>query len=241
MEIREYSSRIFQKLLDPPYRWHQIIQQFYFFANQSLGIVLLCVTFAAVVTIMESSYHMRIVIQNDSMVPGFAAMLILRELGAIVMALLVTSRVGAGLAAEIATMKITEQIDALKMLNIDPIDYLVVPRLIAAILGGIVLSVLANLVCLYFAMVVSLSELNFTAGMFLAALKRFVGFQDLVFAAIKGAFFGAVIPLVSCFQGFRSKPGAEGVGFATTQSVVIGSVTIIIVDFILSYVFSFFY
>ena len=84
-------------------------------------IVIFCVSFAAMVTILESSFHMKIVIQNDSMVPGFAAMLILRELGAVVTALLVTSRVGAGIAAEIGSMKVTEQIDALKMLNIDPI------------------------------------------------------------------------------------------------------------------------
>ena len=108
-------------IFSKPFRLKEIIRQLDFVISGSLVIVIFCVSFAAMVTILESSFHMKIVIQNDSMVPGFAAMLILRELGAVVTALLVASRVGAGIAAEIGSMKVTEQIDALKMLNIDPI------------------------------------------------------------------------------------------------------------------------
>ncbi|MCM2282789.1 MAG: ABC transporter permease, partial [Bdellovibrionaceae bacterium] len=89
--------------LTPPYRIRDIVRQFYFVANQSALIIVFCVSSAAMVTIVEASFHMKLVIQNDSMVPGFAALLILRELGAVVMALLVTSRVGAGLAAEVGS------------------------------------------------------------------------------------------------------------------------------------------
>ena len=185
------------------------VQQIYFVANGSLSIIVFCVCFAAVVTILESSFHMKLVIQNDSMVPGFAAMLILRELGPVVTALLLTSRVGAGISAEVGSMQITEQIDALKMLGINPIHYLVVPRLIACILGTTLLTIIANMVCLYCAMLVSQIYLGFTQGLFLTAMQRFVGFQDLIFAAIKGASFGAVIPLVSCFCGFKCQAGAE--------------------------------
>jgi phospholipid/cholesterol/gamma-HCH transport system permease protein len=191
------------------------------------------------VTILESSFHMKMVIQNDSMVPGFAAMLILKELGAVVTALLLTSRVGAGMTAEIGTMQITEQIDALKMLGINPIQFLVVPRWLACIFGGIVLTILANLTCIYCAMVVSKIYLGFTEGLFVSAMGRFVQFRDLINACIKGACFGAVIPMVSCFYGFRCIAGAEGVGTATTNSVVTSSIAIIIIDFVLSYVFSY--
>ena len=222
-------------------RMQDTMKQFYFVANGSLFIVVFCVCFAAMVTILESSYHMKLVIQNDSMVPGFASMLILRELGAIVVALLLTSRVGAGIAAEVGTMKITEQIDALKMLGIEPIKYLLIPRLIACILGAVVLTIVANMFCLYSSMLVSELYLGFSPGMFLTAMTRFVDFRDLMFAAIKGACFGAIIPLVACHFGFRCQAGAEGVGKATTNSVVVASICIIVIDFVLSYTFTYFY
>lgn len=225
----------------PPYRIKDFFKQFHFVANQSLWIIVLSVSFAAVVTILEASFHMKLVIKNDSMVPGFAALLILRELGAVVSALLLTSRVGAGYAAEIGSMKITEQIDALKLLGIHPVRFLVVPRFLACLLGGLVLSLLANIVCIYCAMLVTQAKLGYGSGVFLMAMSRFVGFQDLIFAGIKGATFGAIIPLVSCFCGFRCEAGAEGVGRATTNSVVASSILIIFADFILSYIFSFFY
>jgi phospholipid/cholesterol/gamma-HCH transport system permease protein len=184
---------------------------------------------------------MKLVIQNDALVPGFAALLILRELGAVVTALLVTSRVGAGLAAEVGTMKITEQIDALKMLGINPIRFLVVPRFVACVVSGVVLTIIANCVCLYVAMLVSQVKLGYTSGSFLVGLRTFVDFQDLIFATIKGAAFGAVIPIFSCYFGFRCRAGAEGVGLATTNSVVATSVAIIVIDFALSWIFTYLY
>lgn len=223
------------------FRWKEIIEQFYFIANGSLIIIVFCVAFAAMVTIMESSFHMKLVIQSDAMVPGFAAMLILRELGVVVTALLLTSRVGAGIAAEVGTMKVTEQIDALKMLGIKPLNYLVLPRFFACVLGSVVLTIVANMACLFSAIAVSQISLGFTPVQFLGAMKRFVHFQDFTFALIKAATFGAVIPLISCYFGFRCKAGAEGVGRATTNSVVVGSIAIIGLDFVLSYVFSYFY
>lgn len=228
-------------VITPPFRVSDTIRQFYFVANQSVVIVCFCVSFAAMVTIIEASFHMKIVIQNDSLVPGFAAVLILRELGSVIMALLITSRVGAGLAAEVGSMQITEQVDALRMLGINPIRFIVVPRFVACLFAGLVLAVVANLVCLYGAMLVSTWKLGYTMGGFITAMRTFAHFQDLVFAAIKGAAFGAVIPLFSCFFGFRAKAGAEGVGLATTNSVVATSIAVIVIDFTLTYVFSHFY
>lgn len=227
--------------LTPPYRWKDILTQLEFVSWQSLPVILFCLCFAAIVTIMESSFHMKLVVQNDALVPGFAALLILRELGAVVSALLLTSRVGAGLAAEVGSMKITEQVDALRMLGIDPVRFLVVPRLLACIAGGFVISIIANLACLYAAMVVSEVTLGYSPGAFITGMRAFVDFQDLVFASIKGATFGAVIPLISCYFGFRCQSGAEGVGLATTNSVVASSVSIIVLDFVLTYIFSHFY
>lgn len=236
-----YLVEVARELLAPPYRFRELSNQVYFVANQSLLIVLICVSFAAMVTILESSFHMKLVIQNDSLVPGFASMLILRELGAVVTALLLTSRVGAGITAEVGTMKITEQIDALRMIGIRPVHFLVVPRLLACIFGAVMLTIFANGACLFMAMVVSEAFLGFTPATFLLAMVRFVQMQDFYFALIKAAVFGATIPLVSCYVGFQTEAGAEGVGSATTRSVVTSSICIIMFDFILSYVFSFFY
>lgn len=239
-----FSTLIAQTLgrtISPPFRPKDILRQIVFVAYESTPIVVFCVSFAAVVTIIEASFHMKLVIKNDALVPGFAALLILRELGAVVSALLVTSRVGAGLAAEVASMRVTEQIDALRMLGIDPVRFLVVPRFVACIIGGILLSVIANLVCLLCAMIVSQVSLGYSLGSFLMSMRTFVSFQDLIFSTVKGACFGATIPLFSCFYGFRCKPGAEGVGLATTSSVVSTSVAIIIIDFVLSWLFTHFY
>lgn len=236
-----YLARSLKATFTPPLRAKDTLAQLEFVAWQSLPVILFCVSFAAIVTIMESSFHMKLVVQNDSLVPGFASLLILRELGVVVSSLLLTSRVGAGLAAEVGSMQVTEQNDALRMLGIDPIRFLVVPRLIACVFGGVILSLIANLVCLYCAMLVSELKLGYSSGSFLTGMRAFVSYRDLLFAMIKGGCFGAVIPLVSCFFGFRCKSGAEGVGLATTNSVVVASVTIIVMDFFLTYTFSHFY
>ncbi|UOF00493.1 MlaE family ABC transporter permease [Bdellovibrio reynosensis] len=234
-------AETFAGIFLPPFRRKEFIEQLHFVGNKSLVIIVFCVSFAAVVTILESSFHMKLVIQNDSMVPGFAALLILRELGAVVTALLLCSRVGAGYASEVGSMQITEQIDALKMLGIDPVNFLVVPRFLACVLGGMMLTVIANMTCIFAAMAVSESYLGYTPSMFLTSMHRFVQFKDIIFATIKGACFGGVIPLVACHFGFRCQQGAEGVGRATTNTVVVASIAIIVIDFILSYTFSHLY
>ncbi|MGE3975691.1 MAG: MlaE family ABC transporter permease [Bdellovibrionales bacterium] len=217
------------------------MKQFYFVANQSAPIVAFCVCFASIVTIIEAVYHMQIVIGDVSMVPGFASLFILREMGVAIACLLVTSRVGAGIAAELGSMTVTEQIDALKMLGIDPIQFLVVPRLVACVLGCALLSILANGLCLLGAALVSQHLIGYTVGEFLVAMRRFVEFKDILFPILKGAAFGAAIPLIACYFGLKCKSGAEGVGQATTNSVVTASVAIIILDFILGYILSHFY
>jgi len=241
VDFADFLAKSISATVTPPFRRADVIKQVEFIAWESTPVVLFSVCFAAMVTIVEASFHMKLVIHNDALVPGFAALLILRELGAVVSALLLTSRVGAGVAAEVGSMKITEQLDALKMLGIDPYRFLVAPRLVACMIGGFVLSIVANIACLYCAMMVSEVRLGYSIGTFLMAMRTFVSFKDLIFASIKGLCFGAAIPLVSCFFGFRCRSGAEGVGEATTNSVVVASVAIIVMDFVLSYVFSHYY
>ncbi len=229
------------KALTKPLHSKELMKHLELVSWKGLPVILFCVSFAAMVTILESAFHMKILIQNDSLVPGFAALLILRELGAVITCLLLASRVGAGYAAEIASMKVTEQLDALKLLGVDRYLYLVAPRLLACAVSGALLTLLANFVCLYSAFLISYLQLDHSSSSFMAGLRTFVSFQDVFFAGIKGFFFGATIPLISSFYGFNATDGAEGVGQATTKSVVASSIAIIIIDFILTWIFSHFY
>ncbi|MAV92219.1 MAG: organic solvent ABC transporter permease [Bdellovibrionaceae bacterium] len=240
MILVHHLSDSFSAIFKRPH-FRELIRHLEFAGVSSLPIVLICVCFAAMVTILESAFHMKILIQNDSLVPGFAALLILRELGAVITCLLLASRVGAGYAAEFASMKVTEQLDALKLLGIDRYWYLVAPRTLACALSGAFLTLLANFMCLYAAFLISNLILGHSSSAFLAGFRVFVTYKDLLFAAIKGFCFGATIPLIASYFGFFGAEGAEGVGQATTKSVVASSVTIIIIDFILSWLFSHFY
>lgn len=208
---------------------------------KSLGIVLVCVGFAASITILEASYHMKLVVHNDSLVPGFAAMLIVRELAVVVMALLLSAKIGAGMAAEVGQMKISEQLDALRLLGIKPVSYLLLPRFFACVIGGALLALVANASCLLSAALVTVLELDQSFNFFLMGFRRFISLKDLLLSTIKGMAFCSVIPLVSCYFGFQCRPGASGVGEATTKSVVTSSILIIVIDFLLTCLFSLFY
>jgi phospholipid/cholesterol/gamma-HCH transport system permease protein len=222
-------------------RLREVIKYLDHLAFRSLNIIVICVSFAAAVTILEASYHMKLVLHDDSLVPGFASMLIVRELAVVVMSLLLAAKIGAGIAAEVGQMKISEQVDSLKLLGINPFNYLVLPRLVACLLAGILLALIANAVCLITAAAVTTVSLDQSLGFFSMVFRRFVLLQDLGFSLIKGALFCGAIPLISCYYGLICEPGANGVGRATTKNVVSSSITIIVLDFILTLVFSFFY
>lgn len=222
-------------------RLGEVVRHLDHLAWRSLNIIIICVSFAAAVTILEASFHMKLVLHDDSLVPGFASMLIVRELAVVVMALLLAAKIGAGIAAEVGQMKISEQIDALKLLGINPFNYLVLPRLVACLVAGVLLSLISNSVCIVTAALVSTLNLDQSLAFFNVAFRRFVEFKDLWFSLIKGTIFCGVIPLISCYYGFTCEPGAGGVGRATTKSVVSSSITIIVLDFLLTLTFSFFY
>lgn len=234
-------SATIQSLFQSGVRLKEVVKHLDHLAFRSLNIIIICVSFAAAVTLLEAFYHMKMVLHNDSLVPGFAAMLIVRELAVVVMALLLAAKIGAGIAAEVGQMKISEQIDALKLLGINPFNYLVLPRLVACLLAGLFLGLIANAVCIITAAMVTSYSLDQSLGFFSMAFRRFVLFKDLGFSLIKSVLFCGVIPLVSCYYGFNCQPGASGVGRATTKSVVSSSICIIVLDFLLTLVFSFFY
>ena len=221
-----------------PRRSGEILKQLYEQGNKSVVIILFAVTFAGFVVGIEYTYHMRLVLSSAEMVPAFSAIMIFREIAPTLTALLLATKVGAGIAAEIGTMKVTEQIDALKLLNINPIEYLVVPRLIASIFTTNALALFAVIICFIGSGVVAVTKLGFTTYSYIQQIPVMLTDTDLWLLIVKATSFGCVIPLISCYYGFSSKISAEGVGEATTKAVVYSSILIIILDFVITSIFA---
>ncbi|MBI2711791.1 MAG: ABC transporter permease [Bdellovibrio sp.] len=220
------------------WRWREIWKAIAQIGVGSIPIICVSTAFAGLVITQEIAWHMDKALHTVSMIPGFTAQFILRELGIAIPALLLVSKVGAATTAEVGSMKITEQIDALRLLKIDPIRYLAFPKFLAAMISGACLTLIATAVTLGCALSVAVLRFNFSVLEYLNALRHFIGPKDLICALVKGTLYGGVIPVISCAYGFRCKGGAEGVGNATTHSVVASTVVVILLDFLLTYIFT---
>lgn len=221
-----------------PWRWNEILHSIVQIGVGSLPIIVVSTAFAGLVVTQEIAWHMDKALHTVTMIPGFTAQFILRELGIAIPALLLVAKVGAAITAEIGSMKVTEQIDALKLLGIDPVKYLVLPRFVASIFSSACLTVVASAITLACAIAVAVFKYHFGFLEYLNALRHFISYRDLICALIKGMVYGAVIPIISCAYAFRCQGGAEGVGTATTNSVVMSTIAIIMLDFILTFAFT---
>lgn len=237
-EIAQLYRRALRELFCWPWRFHEIGQAIIQIGVGSLPIVMISTAFAGIVVSAEIAWHMDQALQTISMVPGFTGQFIIRELGIAIPALLIVAKVGASITAEIGSMKITEQIDALRLLHIDPMKYLVFPRFIGSIVSVACMTLIAIAVTLLFALILAVTTFNFGTLEYINTLRHFIGMKDLVSAVVKGMVFGSVIPIIGCAYGFRCRGGAEGVGEATTQAVVTSTITVIILDFLMTYLFT---
>jgi phospholipid/cholesterol/gamma-HCH transport system permease protein len=201
----------------------------------SLPIIVFSTAFAGLVVTTEIAWHMDDALHTITMVPGFTGQFIIRELGIAIPALLLVAKVGASITAEVGSMKVTEQIDALRLLKIDPVEYLVFPRWIGSMIAVSCLVFLSIFVTLSTAILVAVTRYGFGFQEYLNALRPFLETSDLAGALFKGVVFGSIIPVVGCTFGFRCQGGAEGVGEATTQSVVTSTVLVIFWDFLLTF------
>lgn len=238
-DILSLFIQTFRRALIRPWRWAEIAQAIVQIGIESIPIIAISTAFAGMVVTTEIAFHMDLALHTVSMIPGFTGQFILRELGIAIPALLLVSKVGASITAEVGTMKVTEQIDALKLLGIDPVGYLVFPRFVASIIASACLTLTASAVTLICAILVAVYRYNFFTLEYINELRHFVGGKDIACALVKGMIYGAVIPVISCAYGFRCKGGAEGVGTATTNSVVASTIAVIVLDFFLTYIFTF--
>ncbi|MBY0371811.1 ABC transporter permease [bacterium] len=214
---------------------HLYTEQIYRAGVQSTWIVVFCLAFLSVLMVVELSIHMKLVLRQDSLVPAFSSVLMLRELGPVVACLLLTSRVGAAMGAEIGMMKNTEQLDALRVLGMDPVEYLVLPRWFAGVVASVCLSVFAVAVAILCGAGIASLELGISGQQYMQSMFLFVRGIDGATCLVKALVFGTIMPLVACREGFRCGPGSVGVGTAATSAVVRGAIGIIIADFAVSY------
>jgi phospholipid/cholesterol/gamma-HCH transport system permease protein len=163
---------------------------------------------------------------------------VVRELGPVLAATMLAGRVGSAMAAQLATMRISEQIDALECLGVNPVHYLVVPRLLACVLLIPLLTILANFMGVMGGALICIQVYHVESYHYWQNAQGFIGMWDIMTGLLKPMFFGAAIALISCHRGFNAQPGAEGVGRAATQSFVMSFITILALDFFLAMFFN---
>lgn len=231
--------QMFYYLFRGPWRIREIAYHVNHLGLSSLPIIGISTAFAGVIVTQQIAWHMDQALHTVQMIPGFSGQFIIRELGIAVPALLLIAKVGAAMTAEVGTMKITEQIDALRLLRIEPVSYLVFPRWIASLIFLPCLTFIAVTITLVFALIVAVSSYHFNALEYLNTLRHFIGWMDILGVLVKSFVFGAFIPIISCAYGLRCEAGAQGVGSATTNAVVASTTVLILLEFILTYIFSF--
>lgn len=219
--------------LYPPFRFDLLFQQMERVGVKSTLVVVLTGAFTGMVMGLQTFYATR-KFGAETMVGVTVALAMTRELGPVLTSIMVTGRAGSAMAAEIGTMKVTEQIDALFAMAVNPIKYLIVPRVVASIVVVPILTIIADFVGIVGGYFVGVIILRINAGAYVANMEKYVGLADIYNGLIKAAVFGLILSLVGCYKGFTTTGGAEGVGKATTQSVVLAAVTILMADYILT-------
>ena len=210
-----------------------LVDEMHAIGVQSLLLVFVVSLFTGAVSAVQAAY------QFSTIVPmKYIGSVIMRsviiELGPVLTALIIGGRVGASIAAELGTMRVTEQIDALDAMAVNPVRYLVVPRVVGAIIMLPVLVALADAIAIYGGYVVSITSLGVSSHTYVNGLKVFFHQKDLWSGLIKAVCFGAIIGWMGCYYGFRAEGGAEGVGQATTKAVVAICVMVLISDYVLA-------
>ncbi|HEX3864210.1 MAG TPA: ABC transporter permease [Stellaceae bacterium] len=231
-----FTGRAVAAGLAPPYYPGLILRQIVNIGFFSLPVVGLTALFTGMVLALQS-YTGFSRFNASSAVATVVVLSVTRELGPVIAGLMVAGRVGAAMAAEIGTMRVTEQIDALTTLSTDPLRYLVLPRLIAGLLTMPCLVVVADIVGVFGGYLVGVYKLSFDPVAYLNQTVQYLETMDVVSGLVKAAVFGFLIALMGCYHGYHSRGGAEGVGQATTYAVVSASILILLFNYFLTQAF----
>ena len=235
-----FGGRAVVEACRPPYELREITRHLYQFGSRSAPLILTA-GFAIGIVL---SMHTRATLQRfgaEAMIPAGLALALVRETGPLTAGLLVSGRVGAGIGAEIGAMKVTEQIDALEANAVDAFKFLTVTRVIACMIAMPLLTTLMNFAGIFGGYVAEAAISGMSWRLYFERAFTFIGFSDLIPATIKTIVFGYLIAVVGCYLGFNATRGTEGVGEASTRSVVMSSILIILSDVILVKIIFFFY
>lgn len=226
-------AAVTRRMVQPPYRLRNIFYQMEVVGVQSLSIVFVTGLFTGMVFAVQL-YIALSMFGAAGLVGATVGLSLTRELSPVFCALMVTGRVGSAMAATLGSMRVSEQIDALDAMAVDPLHYLMVPRVLAATLMMPLLVMIFNTVGILGAYLIAVNVLQVDPGTFINKLYWFVDPDDFWKGMIKGAVFGMIFSCVGCSKGFYTEGGAEGVGRATTEAVVVASVIILVVDYFLT-------
>ena len=217
---------------NPPKLKH-FVKQFAYLGAETTPVVVITSLFSGGVIALQtySTFHR---FNAEFLIGAVVALSMGRELGPVLTALMVVARVGSAMTAQIGTMRITEQIDALEVMGIDPRGYLITPRILAGTLGVPMLTILSNIAGIFGGWFVAVKLFGVNEYLFWEKMKDIAEFYDFLGGLYKATFFGFILSSVSCYFGFYTKGGTEGVGRATTNSVVASSMLILISDYFLT-------
>ncbi|MDX1922278.1 MAG: ABC transporter permease [Alphaproteobacteria bacterium] len=231
-----FTIRSVSHCIRPPFYMSQFIRQFIDIGYYCLPVVGLTALFSGMVLALQS-YSGFSRFSAEGAIATVVVLSMTRELGPVMAGLMVAGRIGASIAAELGTMRVTEQIDALTTLSTNPVKYLVVPRIVAgtAMLPALVL--LADIIGVFGGFLVSVYRLDFNAANYVDQTWRYLENMDVISGLVKASVFGFIVTLMGCYFGFNSKGGAQGVGAATTNAVVSSSILILISNYLLTGIF----
>ncbi|HVC53818.1 MAG TPA: ABC transporter permease [Stellaceae bacterium] len=228
-----FAARAIIAGLTPPYYPRLLLREIVNIGYFSLPVVGLTAIFTGMVLALQS-YTGFSRFNAESAVATVVVLSMTRELGPVIAGLMVAGRVGAAMAAEIGTMRVTDQIDALTTLSTDPLRYLVLPRLVAGLLTLPALVLVADIIGVFGGYIVSTYKLGFNVEAYLSSTSQHLETMDVFSGLIKAGVFGFIIALMGCYHGYNSRGGAQGVGQATTYAVVSASILILVTDYLLT-------
>lgn len=232
-------SQTLQAISTKKIRWGATLDQMNKIGVMSLPLVFLTALFTGVVLSLQSAYQLRL-FAAEQFTADLVSLSTVRELGPVLTAMVIAGRVGASIAAELGTMRVTEQVDALRALAVDPVRYLVVPRVLAAFSMLFVLTIYADVIGVLGGYLIAIFKLGISSHQYITRSFQAMQLKDVFTGLIKAFFFGGIISVVGCYFGFNAQGGAEGVGKATTVAVVTALILIIASDAVFTAIFYFF-
>jgi phospholipid/cholesterol/gamma-HCH transport system permease protein len=220
-------------LVRPPFRPFQILKQVHFIGFKSTFVVVLTAAFTGMVLGLQLYYTLR-KFGSEAVLGSAVGLSMVRELGPVFAALMVTARAGSAMTAEIGIMRITEQVDALDTMAINPLQYLIAPKVVAGLIGMPLLVAIFDVVGIYGGYLVGVELLGGSPGSYWSSLESAVEWKDVYGGILKSISFGLIVSWVCCYKGYYTSLSAEGLGKATTEAVVLSSVLILVWDYFLT-------